>query len=404
RELPVDVRTVFPLRRPEVAVEGRVAWVFATGEALVNIGTKQHRIGNARGFLRGSTVVMRDELYPDMFAAAELPSGERGRLVDTDGRTTLRAKVVRGKTKDPAVTSAPIVVEDERLTQLLAALAHDPDNEATRLVLVDLLQELGEAYGTWIAQGVVGRAKRKEVLGPLSHFLDAVQYRGGLPWAASLVRRPPTDPELVASACADARLGMLSTLRANKGPVDIYCKLVGSPRAVGLRHVDVHDRSIAAALVASGHTQLTHIYDVRFTRAPLVKLLATAAFDRVVQIETTVQVQHVSALLARVELDEHGFFARAPRRLVLRERYGQDQLLAPLALPQFPALPLDELHVGAVSVVRRDDGLHARIAHVQSYWLDVLAAAIPELRSVEVSKAWRDAVRAYLPNVQVICK
>jgi hypothetical protein len=180
---------------------------------------------------------------------------------------------------------------------------------------------------------------------------------------------------------------MLRTLRVGRGPRTVYAQLVGSPRAIGLRRVDMTERETAAALIAANRTQLTHLYDVRFTKTPLVKLLAHPAFDRVVEVGATVQVQHVGGLLARLRADEHGFFKRAPRRLVLHERYrAHGDLLAPV-LSQVMELPLAELVIGAVEVRREGDRVTARIGLSTmpiAYWLDPLVDAVPFLAAVEV--------------------
>ncbi len=388
RQVTIELQSVFSLRRPEAAVEARVAWVFENDDALINIGTKQLHIYGKHGFEKSTTVVMRDEVYPGAFAVAELPNGKRAQLIDlTATRAVSQVRVVRGKSRDPAANSAPITSTDPRLEELLVELARDPDNDANRLVLVDLLQELGAEYGSWVAQGGT-RARRRDALGPLAHYLDDVEYKGGLPWSATLVNRPPSDAEHLAAAVGDLRIGMLSTLRAGRGPRTVYAQLVGSPRALGLRRVDMTERETAAALIAAKRTQLTHLYDVRFAKAPLLKLLATPTFDRVVEVETVVQVQHVAGLLARVRADEHGFFKRAPRRLVLRERYRADGDLFAPAFSQLMELPLAELVIGHIEVRRDGDRVTARIgAHSTlpiAYWLDPLANSVPFLAAVEV--------------------
>jgi len=404
RTLPIELRTVYPLRRVDAAVEARVAWMFGDDDALVNIGTQQVRMHGRFGFEKGMTIVLRDEWYANKFALADVPGRPSVRLLEDDviGRTIVG--VVRGKSRDPAASGAAITSTDPRLEQLLAEVARDPDNDANRLVLVDLLQELGASFGTWVAEGGA-RTKRKEALGPLAHFLDDVEYRGGLPWSAALVRRPPIDAELVDRAAHDLRLGMLSTLRIGKGPRAVYVRFVGSPRAIGLRRVDVNDREIAAALVEAGRTQLTHLHDVRFTKPALIKLLADATFDRVVEIETIVQGQHLAGLLARLEADEHGVFARVPRTLVLRERFGHDSLLLGPALARFPALPIRELRVGGISVRREDDRITARVATsalLIAYWLEPLANALPQLAAIELAdRSALLAVEAAFPHATI---
>ena len=405
RQVPVEIETVFP-RRQDATMEARVAWVFGNDDALVNIGKRQVRISGKHGFEKGTTITLRDEIYPGAFAIAELPNGTRVQLVDLAAtRIVTQAKVVRGKSRDPAAHSAPITSTDPRLEELLVELARDPDNDANRLVLVDLLQELGAEYGSWVAQGA--RAKRRDALGPLAHYLDDVEYKGGLPWSATLASRAPADAELLAAAAGDLRLGMLHTLRLGRGSRALYAWFVRSPRAIGLRRVDMTERETALALIAAERTQLTHLYDVRFTKGPLVKLLATPTFDRVVEVETVVQVQHVGGLLERVRADTHGFFKRAPRRLVLRERYrAHGDLLAP-ALSQLMELPIAELVIGPVAVRRDGDHVTARLGTLSTmpagYWIDPLAEALPSLAGIEVTDDHdRPAVARRFPRLTVV--
>jgi hypothetical protein len=389
RQVTVEIETVSPVRQEDGAVEARVAWVFGDDDALVNIGPRQVHLYGKHGFEKGTTIRLRDEIYPGTFATAELPDGTRVQLVDpATQRSVSRVKVVRGKSRDPAAHTAPITSTDPRLEALLLELARDPDNDANRLVLVDLLQELGAEYGDWVAQGG-NRAKRRAALGPLAHFFDHVEYKGDLPWTATLVSRPPLDAQILADAVGDLRLGMLSTLRIQRGPRSVYTQLVASPRALGLRRIDMVDKEIASALIAANRTQLTHLYDVRLTKAPLVKLLAHPTFDRVIEVEAIVQLQHVAGLLERVRADAHGFFERAPRRLVLRERYrAHGDLLAP-AFSQLMELPISELVIGPVEVRRDGDRVTARLGTLSTmpagYWIDPLADALPFLAGIEVA-------------------
>lgn len=380
RDCRIERRDLYPLRDPAATTDARVAWVFDGDDALVNIGTRQvHLYG--KGFEKGTTIVLRDELYPGTYAVAELPTGARVPLATRADRLVSSVRVVRGRSRDPAASGEALTATDPRLEALLAELARDPDHDATRLVLVDLLQELGAAFGTWVAQGGGKRARRKDALGPLAHFLDDVAYRGGLPWSATLVRRPPTDPALVAQAAADLRLGMLSALRAGRGPRSIYAALVGSPRAIGLRRVDAFDRPILAALIAGGRTQLTHLHDVRFANAAVVELLADPTFDRARELEVFVQPQHLQNLLGRIARDAYGVFARAPRRVVLRQRYGSDLELVAPALARFPELPVVELQVDFVAVRQEGRRIVAHVGRGRPLvdWLPVLVRALPQL-------------------------
>jgi len=414
REVVVDIRTVYPLRRPDAAVDAKVAWVLTEADAVVNVGTRQLRMHGELGLEHKMSLVLRDELWPGTFATVDVPGRPPHTLRVPDPPRTITARLVRGRAHDPAETGATLAPTTRlpELERLLAALARDPDDDATRGVLVDLLQELGEAYGAWVAReraGGVGpsRAHRRDALGPLAHFLEAVAYRGGLPWSAALARRPPEEAALVEAAAGDLRLGMLSELRLAKGPPAIYRKLVGSPRAIGLRHVDAPDRETLAALVAAGRDQLTSLHDVRFSKPAAVALLADPTFDRVVELETFVQAAHLDGLLARIAADAHGVFARAPRRLVLRARSSFEYALLAPALRRFRDLPLVALRVGAVSVRRDGDTLIARVASTAvpaAYWLAPLAEALPHLAAIELPDGdaqARAAVQHALPQTAI---
>jgi len=110
-------------------------------------------------------------------------------------------------------------------------------------------------------------------------------------------------------------------------------------------------------------------------------------------------------LLARLEADEHGVFARVPRTLVLRERFGHDSLLLGPALARFPALPIRELRVGGISVRREDDRITARVATsalLIAYWLEPLANALPQLAAIELAdRSALLAVEAAFPHATI---
>ena len=414
-EATLELEHVYPLRRPDATVEGHVVWVTGT-VTVVNVGTTQIRIPSSFGLERGTAVVLCDELWPGVFTSIEV-AGSRRQLLEVELTTTLRVRIVRGKRKDPAATGEALAPTERQaeLDHLLAEIARDPDNDSHRAVLVDLLQDLGAAYGTWLAQerggdpAAASPAKRRAALGPLAHYLDQVVYRGGLPWTATLARKPPTDPAVVAAAAADVRLGMLSTLRAGKGPLAIYAELVGSPRAIGLRAVDAPDRGTLVALIEGHRDQLTQLYDVRFSKRAAFTLLADPTFDHVGEIDTVIQLAHYRSLLDRIVADEAGIFARVARALVIRERFHNDFGLLELGLARWAELPIRALTIGFLTLRRTNGVTSARIAATNlhhSIWMPWLVSGLEAIGTASIELADRDprlaiAIGRALPAIEL---
>jgi hypothetical protein len=254
--------------------------------------------------------------------------------------------------RDPA--GGPIVTTDAPtrqadLDRLFHAIADDPSDPTTREVLVDLLEDSGEPYAAVMHELVSGstdQTKRSEALGPLRYYLDRITYEGGLWQSATLLKDAPLDPGIGDAIAADQRLGLFHTLRIGDAPFAIYAKFVGSPRAVGLRIVDLSNAQVLAALIASKRTRLTHLMNVKFATRAVIEGLADPTFDSVHTIHTVTTAAIIEKQLEFFIRDEAGFFARAPRKLILTERSGDEVTLQDMVKKAWPKLPLQKITVG----------------------------------------------------------
>jgi hypothetical protein len=295
----------------------------------------------------------------------ELPDQKRRALFSEPPLETMfAATLAREPAIDPAgeLASAEAPTRQAEIDRLLRELANDPDDVASRSIFVDALEDAGEPYAPLLAALVAGEedpGTREQALGPLSNYLDRLEYRGGLPWSARLKAQAPRDRSIGEVVAADQRVGLFHTLRLGDGPYDVYAMLVGSARAVGLRHVDVPNKHVLAALIAGGRHEVTHLYNVRFSTREMIDQLAHTTFDRVQRLETETTPEFVAKLFDFLVRDEQKIFARAPRHLVLRGRIrpgwsydSTDDLVGPV-VAAWDRLPLAAITVGGVTL-RRD--------------------------------------------------
>jgi hypothetical protein len=380
--LEVARREVYPCRRPDVVVEARMEDVGKVeSRARILDGTARSlKIPTVPGVAVGMVVTLSDALADDVYLEITLPGQAKqalGALLPTSGPLT--AKLSFEPALDPAselaVPAAPTEVRQAELDRLYAALADDPEDDATRFVIVDLLEAAGEPYAPRLQTLVAGETNdelRREALGTLASYLQHVQYRGGLPWAATLASAAPLDPDIGDRVAADQRLGFFRDLRLGDGHYNVYAKLVGSPRAVGLRAVEASRANIVAALIAGGRRELTWLMNVKFATREVIDGLADSTFDRVRGIHTQTATVSVAKLLDFVIRDETRFFARAPRHLLLEERTNRDDALVPEVLAAWDRLPLDKVTVAGITLGR--DGIaHAR-ASASAHALDLVRA------------------------------
>ena len=193
---------------------------------------------------------------------------------------------------------------------------------------------------------------REDALGTLTRFVGYLQYRGNLPWAGTMLPNAPAGDVVVDAVVADFRLGFFHTLRLGDANFHVYAKLVASPCAMGLRHVDASRTQILSALIAGKRTRLRRLSGVKFASREVIEALADPTFDSVVEIETEVQAHVVDRLLDYIARDEAKFFARAQRHLVLNERLGRYESVAQAVLKAWERLPVAKLTLGGVTLSR----------------------------------------------------
>ena len=311
------------------------------------------------GAALNATIELFDELEGGVFH--EMSIAGQPRIVANPRpveQHVMRGELVVEAARDPA--GGPIVTADAPtrqadLDRLFHAIADDPSDPTTREVLVDLLEDSGERYAAVMHELLAGstdQTKRSEALGPLRYYLDRIAYAGGLWQSATLLKDAPLDPGIGDAIAADQRLGLFHTLRIGDAPFAIYAKFVGSPRAVGLRIVDLPNAQVLAALIASKRTHLTHLMNVKFATRAVIEGLAGPTFDRVHTIHTVTAVAIVEKQLDFFTRDEAGFFARAPRHLILGERSGGEAKLQGAVEKAWPKLPLHKITVGEWSLSR----------------------------------------------------
>jgi hypothetical protein len=279
------------------------------------------------------------------------------------------ARLALEPASDPAaglVRSARPPMRQADLDRLFAALADAPEDDAARVVLIDLLEEAGEPYAPQLAVLLGGEASpdlQYEVLGPLARYIDRIEHRRGLPWSGTLSKTAPLDDEIGDLVAMDQRLGFFHTLRLDgDGDHRVYAKLVASPRAVGLRHVDISRSQIVTALIAGRRRDLTRLSSVRFATREVIEGLADSTFDRVQELETETSGPAVAKLLEFIARDETRFFARSPRSVILVERAGAGDALVSHVLAAWSRLPVARLTVAGIALSRDGTAVAARDA------------------------------------------
>ena len=382
--LTIELREIYPRRQRDRAVEARIEQIDDTEVRARTLKLRSSRFSPVPGLQVGMDVMLYDELVLDRFLEIEVPGQPRRALsASFPTRTTVIGELHHERAVDPAgelvrPTAAPTRQAD--LDRLFAALADDPDDDATRLVLVDSLEESGQPYAAQLAgllAGETAEERRRDALGTLASYVAEVVYRGGLPFAGTLASSAPLDDDIGDVVAADQRLGFFHTLRIGDGPYGVYAKLVASPRAVGLRHVDVPRTSVLSALIAGGRRELTRLSGVKFANREMIEGLADATFDRVKELETETAPAAVGKLLEFIARDETRFFARAPRHLVLTTRASSHLLVAPV-LAAWDRLPVTKLSVADVTLSRDGTAVAAETAHAIA--IEQVRARFPHLR------------------------
>ncbi len=358
----VHVREIYPLRRPDAKMAMQVTWSWGAELSLQTPhgGWSSMRIPRVEGLDRGDIVTLHNMLAADQYLEYSLADGVRRPLYEhafpTEHAGAYELQVEPAIDPAGTLTRASTAVRGEDLDRVFGLLADEPEDEASRMVVVDLLEDAGEPYAPMFAKLLAGdETARAHALGTLASYLHEVEWLGNLPRAATLAATAPLDDEIGDVVLSDHRLGFFHTLRLGDGNFRLYSKLVASPRAVGLRHVDGSRLQTLKALIAAGRTGLRRLSAVKFVTRDVIEALADPTFDRVVEIETEVQANVVDRLLDYVARDEAKFFTRAPRHLELVERAGSVDRLAQPVIAAWPRLPLAKLTFGGITLGR--DGI-----------------------------------------------
>ena len=359
-QIDVHVRELYPHRRPAAQQKMFVEYIFSNDVSLVDRDGDGGwlRIPFVPGLEQGIQVTLHDELARNHFREIEVPGYPRETLEEVrPAELTTPCALHVEPAVDPAgpLRKASPAARTEELGRVFALLADDPKDDAARLVVVDLLEEAGEPYAAHFAKLLAGDATdatRNEALGPLANYLTDIEWRGGLPRYGTLSASAPNDEEIGDVIAADHRLGFFHTLRLGDGSFRVYNKLVASPRAMALRHVDGSRSAILQALIKGGRRNLRRLSNVKFANREVLEALADPTFDSVLRIETDTQTYVVDRLLDFIARDELGFFARTPRHVIIHERDGDYAGLVPHVLAAWQRLPLAKMTIGGVTIAR----------------------------------------------------
>jgi hypothetical protein len=308
--------------------------------------------------VEGMAIEASDELAPETFLHWQRPDGASLDLPPPAPTETFAATLELAPCVDPAGDALVVAETPARqldVDGLFRQFADAPDDPATPSVLIDLLQDSGVFYGETLARIYAGErdpALQREALGPLALFLVDLGFTQNLPTSGTLSATAPVDADFVEAACADQRLGFLHALRLGEGSAKVYARLVASSRAVGLRDVDVPNPTVLQALVAGKRTELVRLANVKFTSKDVIFGLADPTFDRVTTVHVETAPRMLAAQLAFFTRDEAGFWKRAPRRLVLTNKSGDDDALHADIHAAWPTLPVTGVTAGSLSLVR----------------------------------------------------
>jgi hypothetical protein len=354
--LAIRVREIYPARKSH-AVAAHV-----TGRSRTE--TRAHTADKRREFnlplmpelTVDTDIELHDEVMEGYFLAMTI-AGKRYELnPEPPAESTIETTLQIDAAIDPAgeLVKPSDSARQVELDRLFAARAEDPDDPATPMVIVDLLEEAGEPYATNLAQLVAGETRvdaRRAALGTLMNYISTTDYRGGLPFRGVLSPSAPLDDEIGDLVASDQRLGFYHTLLIGEGDYRVYIKLVASPRAAGLRTIEAPRAQILNALIANKRTSLKRIMGIKFANREVIEALADATFDGLREIETETAVATAPRLLEFITRDELGFFKRAPRHVTLREKTGSPQLIQPV-LAAWKELPVDAMTISNVTLHR----------------------------------------------------
>ena len=310
--------------------------------------------------LRGAAAVrLVDELTPGTWRAIEVAEG----TIELEApappmRFTVKLKL--GAADHPDGEDRQVVIhadEDQRarVDALIGAIGNEPEVDHHREVLLDLLQEIGDPAAPVFAAVRVGAtvsdARKKAALGPLAPYLLDLEFRAGLPIAATLSRSAPRNTTMLAEALGDYRLGLFADLRIGLGPHPVYAALVCAPRATALRRVDATHVNTIAALRAANCTQITRIGHLELLKKRNMAKLATPVFDRATIFHAVVNIDaDVGIWMTALIADPSKVYSRVRRRLELDEIQNRHEELHRRVLPWASQLPFETVTIGGVVI------------------------------------------------------
>lgn len=366
---PVEIvaRVRYPRRSADTRLEAKVGWIYDNGDALVHV--RRGRIfldAKPYGLAKGVPFDLCDELWPGTFAAIEVPGQPRRVLHEIETERIFRGTVVEGLPPHPLRHAMqPASLRVERVTPLLARLADEPDDDATRSVLLDVLQEEGAPYARAVAEARAAKRFAHTVLspllGPLAAIFERVQYREGLPWSVGVRPQMPTDEPLLALVGRDVRLGLITHMIRNNASTANYARVIAMPLAIGLRSLDSCTREILEALIAGKRDRLTSLSGVQLNKSSVRELLAEPTFDRVVDVSASISPSTLGDVLSAVAANR-GFFTRAPRRLAIVNEHNQTFGDLEPYLAAWPALPVRALRAQWFDLERNDTGVRVKVS------------------------------------------
>jgi len=380
----MHIREIYPARDPDRSVRARISRLEG---GLVHARTLEDRQRDVTfpphgAVAPGTEVTLFHELYEDHFLEVQFPREPRRKLYDTlPSASTIDAKLVIEPAIDPAgelarPTGDPAAREDD-LARLFSILADEPDDDATRLVVVDSLEECGQPYAQQFAKLIAGdSAPLKEALGTLASYFIKLELHRGLPRGATLSSKAPLDEEIGDVVAADLRLGFFHTLRIGDGDYGLYAKLAASPRAAGLRHVDIPRVHVLNALVAANKRDLRRLSSLRFANREMIDGLADSTFDRATELEIETGMRMIGGLLTFIAKDEHKFFSRTPRHAILHTR-SEAEFLAHDVLAAWDKLPLAAITFNGITLHRDGRAVAEEFAHAGA--IEVVRKKFPKL-------------------------
>lgn len=187
-----------------------------------------------------------------------------------------------------------------------AAVFADPEDDAARAVLADVLQQAGDPRGELISLQLAGgaaakgrieeilREHRDDLLGPdLSRVLSNVVFRRGFPEEAILRREGLALAEVWERAIRDPRLGTLRFLGHAGGIHGRYGDFLASPAMRGLRRAEIRNIAAARALAAGSPLPVEELLVSCSADGALLRMLAAPAFHRLRHLVLAGRYAHV---------------------------------------------------------------------------------------------------------------